>query len=362
MNSSVSLNGLEPDALLQHFTHHPPKGFEAFVLPEGVHGFYADFDILTTADDAVQRKLAKLPGGKWLRRLLYLRTCFIGTTASEYAPLPEQIKPSLLVERILATWQRRSMLLIVKDVPEASPLLSAQANRYAEDFIAASLAKGFFMVDGQALAYVPIDFASQDEYLARLSSGRRRDIRRKLKARAALRLEVLDTGCERLKDAALLDELYAQYLEVYAQSEIHFDLLSPEFFRAVLQDATIDGRLFLYWHEEKIIGHNLCFVYNGMLVDKYVGFRYPVARDCNLYFVSWMENLNYALANGLSHYIAGWTDPQIKAYLGASFTFTRHAVYVRNAILRSILRRLSGLFESDRKWFETDKNALAPHS
>jgi len=59
------------------------------------------------------------------------------------------------------------------------------------------------------------------------------------------------------------------------------------------------------------------------------------------------------LRHGLRHYIAGWTDPEIKRYLGAKFTFTRHAVYVRNPLLRAILRRFSSAFESDRAALET---------
>jgi len=99
-----------------------------------------------------------------------------------------------------------------------------------------------------------------------------------------------------------------------------------------------------------MIGWNLCFVVGEALVDKYVGFSYPAAREQNLYFVSWMHNLEYARQHELCCYIAGWTDPQIKAYLGARFTFTRHAVRPRSRVLRAALRRLSGHFESDRNW------------
>ena len=75
----------------------------------------------------------------------------------------------------------------------------------------------------------------------------------------------------------------------------------------------------------------------------------------NLYFVSWINNLEYAQRNGLKTYIAGWTDPQVKLELGARFTFTRHAVYVRNPILRAILRVISTQFESDRSWRDDAK-------
>ena len=56
---------------------------------------------------------------------------------------------------------------------------------------------------------------------------------------------------------------------------------------------------------------------------------------------------------GLKTYVAGWTDPEIKSYLGARFTFTKHAVYIRNPVLRFVLSRLKRLFESDSQWQET---------
>lgn len=356
MTDPVSTGRLEPAGLWRHFMNHPPKGFEVFGQAGEVPGFLADFDLLTTAGD-LQRYASVMPGNGWWRRLVQWRTCFIGTTVSEYAPLPMESTPSAVIDSAIAQWGRRTQLLIFKDIPQASPLLDVTANRFAAEMLADCVRQGFFIVEGQALAYVPIDFSSTDEFLGRLSTGRRRDIRRKLRARGQLSLEVIETGCARLRETAFLDELYAQYLEVYAQSEIHFDLLSWEFFGAVLQDASLNGRLFLYSRDGQLIGHNLCFIHEGMLVDKYIGFHYPAAREVNLYFVSWIENLAYALEHGLRCYIAGWTDPQIKAYLGASFTFTQHAVYVRNPLLRRALHAVAGWFESDRQWFETDKHA-----
>jgi hypothetical protein len=40
----------------------------------------------------------------------------------------------------------------------------------------------------------------------------------------------------------------------------------------------------------------------------------------------------------------------VKSFLGASMTFTRHAVYTRNPLLRALLRKLGSHFESDRSW------------
>ena len=167
---------------------------------------------------------------------------------------------------------------------------------------------------------------------------------------------MVPTGDATFADETTVDAHYALYEAVYAQSEIHFDRLSRAFFAAVLRDAGSGGLVFTYRRGGELIGFNLCYVVGDALVDKYIGLRYPQARECNLYFVSWVRNLEEACARGLRRYVAGWTDPQIKAYLGARFDFTRHAVYLRNPLLRLTLRRLARHFESDRQWQE-DRDA-----
>jgi len=345
-------NLLEPPALIAHFLAHPPEGFSVLATRSGTPAFIAPFDLLTTADVALRKRVAALPLYRWWGRLLRPRTCFVGTTVSEYALFPCRAEAGALVAEWLADHARRRPFLIVKDIPQHSPLLDQASNAQAHAIAQACERAGFVLLEGQALAWVPIDFESRDDYLSRLSPGRRRDIRRKLRARAALDVEEIPAGAPAFGDLALRDEFYALYLEVYAQSEIHFDRLSRTFFDALLQDATSGGIVFVYRQAGRMIGWNLCFVVGEALVDKYVGFSYPAAREHNLYFVSWMHNLEYARQHELCCYIAGWTDPEIKAYLGARFTFTRHAVRPRSRLLRAILRRLSGHFESDRAWAE----------
>ncbi len=344
------ISQLEPDALLAHFMAQPPIGFAVELSPQGMPTFAAPFDLLTTADDALRRRITRLPLYRWWGRLLRWRTRFAGSTVSEYAPLPPAITPAALAQGLKAAYGRECRLLIVKDIAQDSPLLDEAANAHARAFASACEAEGFVLLEGQALAWVPIDFGSDDEYLARLSSGRRKNIRRKLRSRAELEIETLHTGDACFREEATLAAFYALFDNVYAQSEIHFDRLSAAFFRALLQDADSGGVVFVYRHAGQMIGWNLCYEYGGKLVDKYVGFAYPQARQHNLYFVSWMHNLDYARKRGLSHYVAGWTDPEVKSFLGARMTFTRHAVYARNPLLRALLRRLGGHFESDRQW------------
>ena len=346
---------LEPDALLKAFTAHPPLGFTVDESPQGMPGFVAPFNLLTTADDALRRRLSRFPLYRWWGRLLQWRTRFAGTTVSEYAPLPRAVSPLELARGLKAAHGRECKLLIVKDIAQDSPLLSDAENTHARAFAAVCEAEGYVLLEGQALAWVPIDFTSNDDYLARLSSGRRKNIRRKLRSRADLEIEAVATGDARFNDAVTLAQFQALFDNVYAQSEIHFDQLTAAYFRALLQDAQSHGVVFVYRHAGQMIGWNLCYEYGGKLIDKYVGFAYPQAREHNLYFVSWMHNLEYARQHGLTHYVAGWTDPEVKSFLGARMTFTRHAVYARNSLLRALLRRLGGHFESDRSWQATQK-------
>jgi hypothetical protein len=351
------ISQLEPDALLDAFVAQPPIGFTAEWSPQGMPCFLARFNLLTTADDAVRRRISGWPLYRWWGRLLQWRTRFAGTTVSEYAPLPASVAPAELAAGLKRTYGRDCKLLIVKDIAQDSPLLDEAENRYAAEFARACEHQGYVLLEGQALAWVPIDFSSDDDYLARLSSGRRKNIRRKLRSRADLEIEAVPTGDRRFQDIAMLAEFYALFDNVYAQSETHFDRLSAAFFRRLLQDADSGGVVFVYRHAGQMIGWNLCYEHGGKLIDKYVGFAYPQAREHNLYFVSWMHTLDYARERGLSHYVAGWTDPEVKAFLGAQMTFTRHAIYVRNPLLRFMLRRLGRHFESDRRWREAQETS-----
>ncbi len=345
------MNQLEPDSLVRHFIARPPLGFSAERLPGAIPAFTAPFDVLTTADPAFRRRVEHWPLHPYWRRWLRLRTRFIGSTVSEYVPLPRGADPLALARTLRETQSRMCPLLVIKDIPHDSPLLDRDANRWADAFAGACAEQGFVLLEGQALAWLPIDFASIDDYLSGLSRARRRDIRRKLRSRADVAVECVPTGAA-FDDENRVDAFHALYRNVYAQSAIHFDLLDREFLAAVLRDRDSGGIVFVYYHEGGMIGWNLCFEHADMLIDKYMGLRYPQAREHNLYAVSWIENLDHARRRGLRRYVAGWTDPEVKAQLGARFTFTRHAVYPRNRLLRALLRRIAGRFESDRVWRE----------
>jgi hypothetical protein len=341
---------LEPAALVDAFRHHPPRDFSAWEHSDGTPLFATGFDLLTTTAVALQQRVRALPGFRLWRNLLTPRTLFAGSTVSEYLPLSSHAATTTLLQQLRAHYAREFALIIIKDIPSHSPLLDAADNRVADTLVANARDAGYVLLEGQALAYLPIDFNSIDAWLERFSAKHRYDIRRKLKQRSALSVEHWPLGSLPLQDPARRAELYALYQQVYAQSEIHFDNHRARFFDALFGDATQPGFLFVFRAQRRIVGWKLCYVHGDKLIDKYVGFAYPEARRYSLFFVSWAECIDYALRHGLKYYVSGWTDAEVKAYLGAQFTLTRHAVYLRNPLLRFGLRRLGHKFESDSRW------------
>ena len=207
-----------------------PEGFkiiEGLPLP----AFAAPFDLLTTADDDFKTRIRGLPGHGWWSRWLTLRAAFIGTTVSEYALLPAAADPDALARTLRQGPGRQYALTIFKDLPLRSPLLSEADNALADQVVQACTEQGFVVLDGQALAYVPIDFADGDAYLDRLPKDARRYLKRKLRSREQIAVRRVPTG-EAYADDARVDAYYALYEQVYAQSEIHFDRLTRPYFAA----------------------------------------------------------------------------------------------------------------------------------
>lgn len=135
----------------------------------------APFDLLTTADADFVERLSQWPGFRTWRRFLRLRTTFIGTTVTEYAPVPDTGGADAQAAATLAASLRERLgrgaaLTILKDLPQDSPLLSAQDNAFADELARACEARDFIPLTGQALAYVPID--PGDRPLDRIGDGR----------------------------------------------------------------------------------------------------------------------------------------------------------------------------------------------
>lgn len=337
------INLLEPRELLGLFRRRPPLGFAVVAGDKGITGFCMKFGLGTTLDPALKRWL-----GWFIKLLPRPYTFFVGTTATEYAVFPAGATAQESSEWIISqTGKLGATITVVKDIPDASPLLSPGENLWTRGLRSRLEEKGFDAISGEALAFVPIQFSSLEEFLRRFSKSRRRNFRRKMKARSQVRVQEIPIGSG-FFTASATRALYRLYKNTYAQSDIHFDCLSEEFFQELFTAPNIPGKVFLYEHEGRWAAFNLCLETDSLLIDKYIGFDYSISSDLNLYFLSWFYNLEYCLRTGKKTYVAGWTDPAVKAQLGASFTTTIHLVRFRYRWMRLLFRLCRRLFEADR--------------
>ena len=195
---------------------------------------------------------------------------------------------------------------------------------------------------GLPTACLELPFASVDEYLAMLSYTTRKEIRRKLKAGAAIRVE----WRSRIDD--IVDDIMRLYASTRDRAEFDFEELTPDYFRGVLAECAPRGLCATYWLDDRLVAFNLVLCDGDRMIDKFLGMDYSVAREHNLYFYTWMENVRYCIANGILVYQSGQGLHQQKKRLGSkllpNWLWYRH----RNRFMDRILATIEGVARLDR--------------
>ena len=194
---------------------------------------------------------------------------------------------------------------------------------------------GFSKVDSFPSVRMELNFGSLEEYYKSLSYSTRKDLRRKIKkaySKANIQIKVVD-GVE-----DIIDDVYRLYLNTYHAAEVRFEFLTKEFFINVSRHLKPHTKYFLYYVNGELSAFNLCFVYNDLLIDKFIGFDYEIARQYSLYFVSWCFNIEWCLKNSIRFYQVGQTDYLPKIKLGGSliplYAYVKHNNFLFNFIIK----------------------------
>jgi predicted N-acyltransferase len=184
--------------------------------------------------------------------------------------------------------------------------------------------------------------ASADDYLARLSRATRKDVKRKLRKTAEVDIETVeDTSAV----AADMQRLYRM-----TQLRSNFDYgdleeLPPGYFEALSQLPP--GRLAvkLYRAGGKLLAFNMLFFDRDRVIDKFIGIDYELARDYDIYVLSWMENVREALRRKARYLQTGQTAYRRKIQLGSTLApcvvYFRHRSPLTHALLRVLARWLA---------------------
>ncbi|MBS0211900.1 MAG: GNAT family N-acetyltransferase [Proteobacteria bacterium] len=199
--------------------------------------------------------------------------------------------------------RRRVRLFAVKDLPDdaaTSPLRGAL------------LARGLRRQSGLATASLDLPHGELDDYLAGLSRATRRDLRRKWRSREQLRVE------RRTTLDGIREQVVGLYRQTLSRAAMRLEELPGAWFDQVLERLHGRAACVCYWLGERLVAFNLVLHDGQRLIDKYIGMDYAVARELNLYYVSWLENVRYAIEHGIPMYQSGQGLAEEKQRLGCT--------------------------------------------
>lgn len=298
--------------------------------------FLNDYPLDTTLSGAPKRWLEALRRATPLP--LVLKLACVGSPCTETAQLgfassvSAAERPALAAE-LLAGWARyaadqRYGLLAVKDLAAPDePLWSLALGQ-----------QGYRRTAGLACASLEIDFASVDAYLARLSPGTRKDMRRKLKRAGRVQVEHRSD-----LDGGLLEQVMPIYAATRERAEMAFEDLTPAYFDGVLERMGGRALCTLYRVDGELLACNLLLHDDRLLLDKFFCMK-PEGRDHDIYYLSWFENLRWCLDHGITRYQSGQAAYANKLKLGSRLTPNAMWFRHRNPVVNGLLRAAAPLF------------------
>ena len=199
---------------------------------------------------------------------------------------------------------------------------------------------GFTRVPSMPMTTLAIEHKTFDEYLsAKLSSGTRMTIRRKL--RIAARAQPPITMGVVTDVNAVVDDIYPLYEKVYERSPLQFEKLSKEFLCELAARMPDKVRYFVWRQDARIIAFALCMVHDNGIWHEYVGFDYSVAFSLHLYYRVYRDIIEWAIANDCKRFYSGSLNYDPKWHLRQSLypvdLYVSHTSRPINAVLKRVL-------------------------
>ncbi|WP_457300360.1 peptidogalycan biosysnthesis protein [Phyllobacterium sp. P5_D12] len=302
--------------------------------------FITSYQLETTLEPGPLRRFIRRMRG-FLPGILTLKLACLGSPCTETgkpgfcANVPPERQPDLLA-RLIAGFEKHAddegcSLRGVKDIPE--PCASAFAPVFAQS--------GFASIPGLPTACLDIDFHSIESYLSRLSSGTRKDMRRKLKSFDRIRIET------RTELADVMPRVLALYNATRNRSEWQFEALTAGYFAGILDRMSGKSFCTLYFAEDKLLAANILVHNESTLIDKFFCMDGEEGRAYDLYYLSWFANLRYCIEHHVARYQSGQAYYENKLRLGSRLTANTMYFKHRNRGIQWLLRLVSPMFGVD---------------
>jgi predicted N-acyltransferase len=314
-------------------------------LLAAVAAFITDYRLDTTVQGGFRRTTEILAG--IFPRLLRVPMLSLGSPVTErcrvgFAPDSTPAQHAAWLDAILAHMEtvaarEKLGMLAVKDAPLDEPAWQQVCPRH-----------GLRALPGLPGATLDVPWHDVDGYLESLGASMRKDLRRKWRTGAALKIEW------RTDLAGIADEVQRLYRETLAHAELLFEELTPAYFENVL--GGMPGRAFCVTYSEtgRLVAFNLMLRDSERLLDKFLGMDYAAMDRYNLYHVSWLENIRFCIEHCIGVYESGQGLHAEKRRLGSSLHANALWYRHRNRFADRVLARLEKLASLDR--FDGDAN------
>lgn len=293
--------------------------------------FLASFDASTLAEGRMRSVLHA--ASPVVPSLLRPRLCGIGLVECEWGAVGVRAGvPAVLLDR---AWEAglRAVEQIARDNRSAVRVM-LDFHPSAMERLPAAVVERFAQADTSPCARVPLPFDSLDAYLASLSRSTRQRLRRRVRAGAVLSVERTTDPGPRLPTIVNL------YRESVARSPVVLGVQRPAYFERICREVP-GAHYVLYFLGPDLLAFNLLIARDGVLIDKYFCMNEAIGREHNLYFVSWVENVRYAIEHKFHTYHAGPGAEETKSHLGCVFTRTRTLFRHRSPVAHAVLSRLA---------------------
>ncbi len=194
---------------------------------------------------------------------------------------------------------------------------------------------GYRRVPSMPACKLDFNFANFEAYMKDVLGRKLRYKYIKLNKKAPISWEVLSDV------TPIANELYELYRQTHERSKMRFERLNPEFFAIIGKQMPEVARFFIWRVDGKIAAFALCLIHNGTMYHLNIGFDYSVSFDLQLYYVTIRDLFQWAVDQGLKHYVTGQLNYDPKLHLKMSLDpldlYARHTNGLINPVFKLAL-------------------------
>lgn len=212
-------------------------------------------------------------------------------------------------------------------------------------FLMAGLADcGYTKIPSADMAYLDIKWSSFEEYLAHLSYGKRKTIRREIRQNSKHGITVVQQD----DFYALSGVISDQYSNLFMQHMGRRSNLNPAFFEAVSEHAKGKTRLFVARKNDRVIGFALCLEHKSVMDAYIVGLDYEGLEktDFTYFNTYYYAPIRTAIEEGFKriHFRSGSLGAKISRGCGLerTYLFMKCNISPLNYVLRQYARMKRG--------------------